>query len=77
MVSRTASTCNRYAAGCTKTSAEILWVKRRKKQRNAPDFRRKQPKSGAFWVLEGMRAVKTGYGRMREDGTGCNISPEN
>ena len=27
---------------------------------NAPDFRRKQPKPGAFWVLEGMGSVGNG-----------------
>ena len=75
MVSRTASTCNRYAAGCTKTSAEILWVKRRKKQRNAPDFRRKQPKSGAFWVLEGVAAVGNRGERMGKPSDRTRVHP--
>ena len=75
MVSRTASTCNRYAAGCTKTSAEILWVKRRKKQQNAPDFRRKQPKSGAFWVLERMGTVGNRCERMGKPGVRTKTNP--
>ena len=45
----------------TKTDTKILQVKRGQKQGNAPDFRRKQPKSGAFWVLEGVAAVGNGY----------------
>lgn len=36
MGSRTALTCNHYAARCTKNSPEILWVKRGQKWRNAP-----------------------------------------
>ncbi len=40
---------------------------KRKRQRNAPDFRRKQPKSGAFQVLEGMRAGAGRCKRMQTD----------
>ena len=60
MVSPMASTCKTYTAGCTKTSPEILQVKTGEKQRNAPEFMRKQPKSGAFWVLERVAAVGDG-----------------
>ena len=38
------------------------------KERNAPDFRRKQPKSGAFWVLERMETVGDGCERMGKPG---------
>lgn len=60
MVSQTALTCERYAADCTKTKAKILRPESSEKEKNAPDFRRKQPKSGAFRVLEGMRMVEDG-----------------
>ena len=42
MVSRTALTCEHYAAGCTKTEPKILQVKRGQKQRNAPGKARKR-----------------------------------
>ena len=62
MVSRTALICSHYKAGCTKTEPKILQIKRGQKQRNVPDFRRKQPKSGAFSVLERMRTGTNGWG---------------
>ena len=48
---------NQEVATCTKT----------KKQGNAPDFRQKQPKAGAFQVLEGKMAVETGCQQVRKD----------
>lgn len=51
---------NQEVATCTKTKPKTLQVKRAQKQGNAPDFRQKQPKAGAFQVLEGKMAVETG-----------------
>ena len=38
------------------------------KKRDAPEFMRKQPKSGAFWVLERMETVGDGCERMGKPG---------
>lgn len=54
---------NQEVATCTKTKPKTLQVKRAQKQGNAPDFRQKQPKAGAFQVLEGKTAVETGCQR--------------
>ena len=58
---------NQEVATCTKTKPKTLQVKRAQKQGNAPDFRQKQPKAGAFQVLEGKKAVETGCQQVRKD----------
>ena len=58
---------NQEVATCTKTEPKTLRVKREQKQGNAPDFRQKQPKAGAFQVLEGKMAVETGCQQVRKD----------
>ena len=58
---------NQEVATCTKTKPKTLRVKRAQKQGNAPDFRQKQPKAGAFQVLEGKMAVETGCQLVRKD----------
>ena len=58
---------NQEVATCTKTKPKTLRVKRAQKQGNAPDFRQKQPKAGAFQVLEGKMAVETGCQQVRKD----------
>ena len=57
MASQTVSTCNHYAAGCTKTSTKILHQKNSKKESRYTYRARKKAKPGAFWVLEGVAAV--------------------
>ena len=66
MVSPTASTCNRYTAGCTKTEPKILQVKRGQKQRNAPGKARKRRNR----VRLGAGGGSSGWRRMRADGKG-------
>lgn len=58
---------NQEVATCTKTEPKTLRVKRAQKQGNAPDFRQKQPKAGAFQVLEGKTVVETGCQQVRKD----------
>lgn len=58
---------NQEVATCTKTEPKTLRVKREQKQGNAPDFRQKQPKAGAFQVLEGKMAGETGCQQVRKD----------
>ena len=58
---------NQEVATCTKTKPKTLRVRRAQKQGNAPDFRQKQPKAGAFQVLEGKMAVETGCQQVRKD----------
>ncbi len=58
---------NQEVATCTKTKPKTLQVKRAQKQGNAPDFRQKQPKAGAFQVLEGKTVVETGCQQVRKD----------
>ncbi len=60
MVSPMASTCNHYAAGCTKTEPKILQVKRGQKQRNAPDSARKRRNRVRFGCWRGVQPVRTG-----------------
>ena len=59
MVSRTALTCERYAAGCTKTEPKILRVKRGQKQRNAPDSARKRRNRVRFGCWRGWQRLGT------------------
>ena len=60
MASPTASTCNRYAAGCTKTSPKILRPKNSEKKKTHPVHPPKRAKPGAFWVLERVGEVEDG-----------------
>ena len=60
MVSPMASTCDRYAAGCTKTEPKILQVKKGQKQPPAPGPPLKRAKPGVFWVLERVGEVEDG-----------------
>ena len=60
MASRMASTCDHYAAGCTKTEPEILQVKRGQKWRNAPGLGRKRRNRVRFGCWRGVQPVRTG-----------------
>ena len=60
MLSRTALTCNHYAAGCTKTEPKILQVKRGQKQRNAPGKARKRRNRVRSGCWRGVQPVRTG-----------------
>ncbi len=60
MVSPMASTCNHYAAGCTKTEPKILQVKRGQKQRNAPGKARKRRNRVRSGCWRGVQPVRTG-----------------
>ena len=60
MASRMASTCDHYAAGCTKTEPEILQVKRGQKWRNAPGLGRKRRNRVRFGCWGGVQPVRTG-----------------
>ena len=60
MVSRTALTCEHYAAGCTKTEPKILQVKRGQKQRNAPGKARKRRNRVRSGCWRGVQPVRTG-----------------
>ena len=63
MVSRTALTCKHYRQDAQKPARKFCGSKEDKKEKT----HRKSPKKakpGAFWVLEGKTAVKTGCGRM-------------
>ena len=43
-----------------KKDVENFTPENQQKKRDAPEFTRKQPKSGAFWVLERMETVGDG-----------------
>ena len=60
MVSRTALTCNHYAAGCTKTSTKILHQKNSKKEENAPGKARKRQNRVRFGCWRGWERLGTG-----------------
>ena len=60
MASRTALTCNHYAAGCTKTEPKILQVKRGQKQRNAPGKARKRRNRVRFGCWREVQPVRGG-----------------
>ena len=60
MVSRTALTCRRYAAGCTKTKAKILRPESSEKEKNAPDSARKRRNRVRFGCWRGVQQVQTG-----------------
>ncbi len=60
MASRMASTCDHYAAGCTKTEPEILQVKRGQKQRNAPGKARKRRNWVRFGCWRGWERLWAG-----------------
>ena len=62
MVSRTALTCNHYTAGCTKTSPQILQVKRGQKWRNAPGLGRKRRNRVRSGCWRGWGRLGTGEG---------------
>ena len=66
MVSRTALTCEHYAAGCTKTKAKILRQENSEKEKNAPDSARKRRNRVRFGCWRG----GSGWRRMRADGKG-------
>ena len=60
MVSRTALTCERYAAGCTKARSKILHVQKGEKHKNAPDSARKRRNRVRFGCWRGVQPVRTG-----------------
>ena len=51
-----------------KKDVENFAPENQQKKRDAPDFMRKQPKSGAFWVLEGMGTVENRCERIEKTG---------
>ena len=60
MASPTTSTCECYAAGCTKSWPKILQVKRGQKQRNAPGKARKRRNRVRSGCWRGVQPVRTG-----------------
>ena len=59
MASQTVSTCNHYAARCTKTSTKILHQKNSKKEENAPDSARKRRNRVRFGCWRGWQRLGT------------------
>ena len=59
MASQTVSTCNHYAARCTKTSTKILHQKNSKKEENAPDSARKRRNRVRFGCWRGVQQMRT------------------
>ena len=59
MVSRTALTCNHYAARCTKIGTKILHQKNSKKEENAPDSARKRRNRVRFGCWRGVQQMRT------------------
>ena len=65
MVSPTALICKRYAAECTKTRVEILHLKNRGKEKNAPGSgqkRRARVRFGCWRRWERLRTGENGWG---------------
>ena len=60
MVSRTALTCEHYAAGCTKTKAKILRQENSEKEKNAPDSARKRRNRVRFGCWRRWERLETG-----------------
>jgi hypothetical protein len=60
MASRMALICNRYAAGCTKTKAEILRSQNARKEKNAPEKARKGRNRVRFGCWRGWERLGTG-----------------
>ena len=60
MVSRTALTCEHYAAGCTKTKAKILRPESSEKEKSAPDSARKRRNRVRFGCWRGWERLETG-----------------
>ena len=74
MVSRTALTCNHYAARCTKIGTEILRQKNSEKEENAPDSARKRRNRVRFGCWRGWRRLgtdKTRWEKQRGRGRIC------
>ena len=67
MESPTTSTCEPYRQSGQKRCRKF-YARKPAKKRDAPEFMRKQPKSGAFWVLERMETVGDGCERMGKPG---------
>ena len=61
MVSPMASTCDRYAAGCTKTSPKILHPKNSEKKKTHPI----QPEKGETGCVLGAGEGSSGWRRMK------------
>ena len=64
MVSRTASTCNRYAAGCTKTGPQILRSEKIEKEKTHPE----KPKKGKTGCVLGAGGDGNGWEWVKPDG---------
>ena len=60
MVSRTALTCNHYAAGCTKKQAEILQPQNSEKELNTPGKAQKGRNRVRSGCWRGVQPVRTG-----------------
>ena len=60
MASRTALTCNHYAAGCTKTSPKILHPKNSENGKNAPGKGQKGRNRVRFGCWGGVQPVRMG-----------------
>ena len=58
-----ASTCDHYAAGCTKTEPEILQVKRGKNSETHPE----KPEKGETGCVLGAGGDENGWGRVKPD----------
>ena len=60
MVSQTASICNHYTAGCTKTGSKILHLQNSEKEKNAPGKAQKGRNRVRFGCWGGVQPVRTG-----------------
>ena len=68
MASRTALTCNRYAAGCTKTGMKILRPESSEKEKNAPGKARKRRNRVRFGCWRGWERLETDKNLVRKPG---------
>ena len=74
MASRTALTCNRYAAGCTKTGMKILRPESSEKEKNAPGKARKRRNRVRFGCWRGWERLETDKNLVRKPGVRTNVN---
>ena len=71
MVSRTALTCEHYAAGCTKTKAKILRLESSEKKKTYPIWAKK----GETGCVLGAGGDGNGWKRMKTGGEAQSLNP--
>ena len=74
MASRTASICERYAAGCTKTRTKILQPKNNEKEKNAPGKGQKGRNRVRFGCWRGWERLETDKNLVRKPGVRTNVN---